>query len=452
MASTYLSKTFSTPTSGTTWTINFWVKKSSNGSALNLCSRLVDGSNEDRIRFTSGDALEWSVYKSGGYAGRLVTTRVFRDNSAFYNIVCVWDTTNGTAGDRMRMYVNGVEETSFSTDTNPSLNETSNFNTPGTNYIGSVGSGEYFNGTMAHVHFIDGTAYNASTFGQTDATTGIWSPKTAPSVTYGTNGFFLKFASAGSLGTDSSGNGNNFTLNGSGTQTQDTPSNVFATLNALTLAAAQYTLANGNLSTNGNGSNAWRSIFSTLGVTQGKYYFEMKVNAIEASDLNNFALGICDIEQIGVSASNGKFFGTSRGYGYHAKDGKKLNNDTVTANGVAYGSSWTTNDIIGCAFDLDNGKLYWSKNGTWQNSGNPESGATGTGSAFNVSTGYTYVPVLANYYSAEKVSFNFGNGYFGTTAVSSAQSPSDGIGLFEYSVPNGYKALCTKSINAQEYS
>ena len=165
MASTYLSRTFSTPTSGTTWTINFWVKKSSNGSALNLCSRLVDGSNEDRIRFTSGDALEWSVYKSGGYAGRLVTNRLFRDNSAFYNIVCVWDTTNGTAGDRMRMYVNGVEETSFSTDTNPSLNETSNFNTSGTNYIGSVGAGEYFNGIMSHVHLIDGTAYDASAFG-----------------------------------------------------------------------------------------------------------------------------------------------------------------------------------------------------------------------------------------------------------------------------------------------
>ena len=126
-----LSRTFGAPTSGTTWTINFWVKKSSNGSAINLCSRLVDGSNEDRIRFTSGDALEWSVYKSGSYAGNLVTTQLFRDNSAWYNILCVWDTSNATAGDRMRMYLNGSEITAFSTDTNPSLNTTSLFNASG---------------------------------------------------------------------------------------------------------------------------------------------------------------------------------------------------------------------------------------------------------------------------------------------------------------------------------
>ena len=454
MASTYLTRTFGSSGSQQTATFSVWVKRSAlGGGGDSLFGYDVDGSNFLRVGFKGNDQLTFRNYNGGTFTWQLDTNRLFRDTSAWYHIVFKVDSTQATSSDRLKIYVNGVQETSFSTATYPSQNANMKWgNNAYAHIIGKATGGGIFDGIMSHINVTDGTAYDATAFGEYDATTGIWKPKTAPSVTYGTNGFFLKFENSGAFGTDSSGNGNNFTVNGTMTQNIDTPSNVFATINALTLAASQYTLANGNLSTNGNGSNAWRSIFSTLGVTQGKYYFEMKVNAIEASDTNNFALGICDIEQIGVSASNGKFFGTSRGYGYHAKDGKKLNNDSATANGVAYGSSWTTNDIIGCAFDLDNGKLYWSKNGTWQNSGDPTSGATGTGSAFDVTTGYTYVPVLANYYSAEKVSFNFGNGYFGTTAVASAQNPDDGIGIFEYSVPTGYKALCTKSINAQEYS
>ena len=458
MASTYLtSGNLSSAGNQKKWTISFWVKRAKLGVTQGILDYSVNSTNYYNFTFKSTDGLTMFNNDGGTVSYELEPSMKFRDTSGWYHIVHQYDSEQATESNRAKLWVNGVQQSSWTNENYPS--QGANTKIPNSGYPINIGrqyrantNVQYFDGSLSHFHFCDGYAYSASDFGETDATTGIWKPKTAPSVTYGTNGFFLKFENSGAFGTDSSGNGNNFTVNGTMTQNIDTPSNVFVTINALTLSASQYTLANGNLSTNGNGSNAWRSIFSTLGVTQGKYYFEMKVNAIEASDLNNFALGICDIEQIGVSASNGKFFGTSRGYGYHAKDGKKLNNDSVTANGVAYGSSWTTNDIIGCAFDLDNGKLYWSKNGTWQNSGDPESGATGTGSAFDVTTGYTYVPVLANYYSAEKVSFNFGNGYFGTTAVSSAQNPDDGIGIFEYDVPTGYRALCTKSINAEEYS
>ena len=455
MASTYLTRTPSGAGNRKTFTFSTWFKLGSVDTTKYFISSYSASSDSGYTHFSVQNNNK--LHFAGNTTDFRTSTQLLRDLSAWYHVVLAVDTTQATASDRIKIYLNGSQITDFTNNNNPNQNDDFAFNQNAIDMVvGSANAGgskgAYWDGSMAHVHWIDGTQYQASDFGETDATTGIWKPKTAPSVTYGTNGFFLKFENSGAFGTDSSGNGNNFTVNGTMTQNIDTPSNVFVTINALTLSASQYTLANGNLSTNGNGSNAWRSIFSTLGVTQGKYYFEMKVNAIEASDLNNFALGICDIEQIGVSASNGKFFGTSRGYGYHAKDGKKLNNDSVTANGVAYGSSWTTNDIIGCAFDLDNGKLYWSKNGTWQNSGDPESGATGTGSAFDVTTGYTYVPVLANYYSAEKVSFNFGNGYFGTTAVSSAQNPDDGIGIFEYDVPTGYRALCNKSINAEEYS
>jgi hypothetical protein len=436
MATTYLSRTFSTPTSGTTWTINFWVKKSSNGSALNLCSRLVDGSNEDRIRFTSGDALEWSVYKSGGYAGRLVTNRLFRDNSAFYNIVCVWDTTNGTAGDRMRIYVNGVEETSFSTDTNPSLNETSNFNTSGTNYIGSVGTGEYFDGLMSHVHFIDGTAYDASAFGQADAN-GVWTIKTSPSVTYGNNGFFI--LKDGNSVTDQSGNSNNWTVaSGTLTNTEDNPSNVFATVNPLVPSNIS-SLSNGNTTLT---QSTDASAIATLGFQGGKYYWEVK-----NSNQQSFTqlVGVLRQARMASSGNAGYNIGTNDGsWSYFIQsnqdNGKAFHNNTLTS--VLQTTS--ANDILQVAVDADVGKIWWGVNGTWVNSGDP---ANGTNAVYtNLPTDDVLFPAFSNY-NAGQFQINFGNGYFGTTAVASAGTNASGIGIFEYDVPTGYTALSTKGLN-----
>jgi hypothetical protein len=424
-----LSRTFGTPSSGTTWTISFWVKKSTNGSALNLCSRLVDGSNEDRIRFTSGDALEWSVYKSGSYAGRLVTNRLFRDNSAWYNIICVWDTTNGTAGDRMRMYVNGVEETSFSTDTNPSLNETSNFNASGSNHrIGSVTSGEYFDGYMAEVVMIDGTAVSdATSFGEFDEDTGIWKPISVSGLTFGTNGFYLDFENSGSLGADVSGNGNNFTVNNltSIDQTTDTPTNNYATGNVLIPSTLTY--SDGNLTIQRTTTN-WESTGSTIAVTQGKWYAEFKWIS------GTFAMiGVEDMEL--VSTWDNEFMGQTangRGYGW---DGNVRNNGSSSS----YGASYSTGDIIGVALDMDNKFVYMSKNGTFQNSGDPTSGATGTG-GLSLS-GTEYIIGWSAYNSV--ISANFGNPPF---TISSGNSDGNGYGNFEYSVPENYYSLNVKNL------
>jgi hypothetical protein len=449
MANTYLSRTASGG-SRTTWTISTWVKRGSLGSGLS--SNIFDGiagntQNESQLLFLE-DSIELYDYSSASRTGTLLTNAKYRDTSAWYHIVAVWDTTNATAGDRMRLYVNGVEETSFATDTQPSLNQNSSLgNGTYTQQVGLYGSNSsyYFNGSMSHFHFIDGTAYDASAFGETDATTGIWKPKTSPSVTYGTNGFFLKFENSGSMGTDSSPNGNNFTVNGTMTQTVDTPSNVFATNNVLSLSASGVTNANGNLSVTDNASNAWRDLFGTLGVSAGKWYWEQKIDNF-ATGIDPHRIGICDAEYFNNSATGSNFedAGISRVYGY-CKTGQKINAGSITS----YGDSWTTGDIIGIAMDLDNGKIYFSKNGTWQNSGDPTSGATGTGSAFNVTTNYTYLPSTSTYYTDNRYSYNFGNGYFGTTAVSSATSDESGLGIFEYTVPSGYYALCTKNINEQ---
>jgi hypothetical protein len=205
-----------------------------------------------------------------------------------------------------------------------------------------------------------------------------------------------------------------------------------------------WTLVNGNTSkTSTPTTNAWRSGYGTIGASSGKYYWEFKVDQIESSDVNNFWIGIVDAEQMKHGSNNERFYQQGRGYGYYAKDGVKGNNNSTST----YGDTWTTNDILGCAVDLDNNKIYFSKNGVWQNSGDPTSGATGTGSAFTLASGYTYLPAFSQYYGNEQFSINMGNGYFGTTAISSEGTNASGNGKFEYDVPTGYTALSTKGLN-----
>ena len=450
MASTYIQRNNGTPDNRKKFTFSFWVKRAKLGTYQYIQGFQDNGVGDPRITLTfrDNDVFELSEGNSSGTTlGRLRTSRKFRDTSAWYAITVAVDTTLATADDRIKIWVNGVQETAFDNRVNYTQNLDTciddNRHTIGAIYNNSLSG--YFDGSLSHYHYCDGYAYQASNFGSTDSTTGEWQINTSPSVSYGTNGCFV--LKDGNSVTDQSPNTNNFTAGGTLTKTEDSPSNVFATMNPLYLSSGSMNLVNGNLTNNGNSGSAWRSLFSTLGASSGKYYFEMKVDRINSGDTNNIILGIVSEDQTVQTADNGKFFGTSRGYGYHAKDGKKLNNDNTTANGVAYGSSWTTNDIIGCAINLDNHKIYWSKNGTFQASGVPTSGSTGTGSAFNLTTGYTYLVTVASYYDDERYSFNFGNGYFGTTAVSSAGTNASGIGIFEYDVPANFTALSTKGLN-----
>jgi hypothetical protein len=290
---------------------------------------------------------------------------------------------------------------------------------------------------------IDGTAYDASAFGETDATTGEWKIKTSPSVTYGNNGFFiLKDTNSG---TDQSGNGNNFTVSGNLTKTEDNPSNVFATWNPLdgNLGNSTFTYGNNKFNSEDGANKCWAR--STLGMTSGKYYFEMKVQ----TPSNNCAIGISDRGSPNLTTELGQ---GAYDYSYQSSNGLLFNNSTQSSS---YGNSYTTNDIVMCALDLDNNKLYFGKNGTWQNSGDPTSGSTGTGAAYTITapsstdggayffcggdlTGTNNVRLLAN----------FGNGIFADNdPVASAGTNASGIGIFEYDVPTGYTALSTKGLN-----
>jgi len=442
MASTYLSKTFSTPTSSKIFTFSFWVKKSqgSQSDDMHIFNNYVSGTSRLTCAIDGNENFKIEN-NNGSYNLRFITDAEYRDINGFYHFVISVDTTQATESNRVKIYVNGVQETSFSTATYPSQND--DIKVPDashTMYIGTfTGSAQFWDGIMTHFHFIDGTAYDASTFGETDATTGIWKPKTAPSVTYGTNGFFLKFENSGAFGTDSSGNSNTFTVNGTMTQTIDTPSNVFATFNPLFRKGTDTpAFSNGNTkATFDSGGNEFA--LTTLGATTGKYYTEIKWGTAHGNAAT--ATGILDMAYSGTADPNNS---VTNAFGYFGSGNKN-----VSGTSSAYGDSYTSGDIISIAMDLDNSKLYFAKNGTWQNSGDPTSGATGTG-AISIISGVTY-GFFASDYSTTDAMINNGNGYFGTTAVSSAQNPDDGIGIFEYAVPTGYKALCTKSINAQEY-
>jgi len=444
MASTYLSKTFSAGNQKT-WTWSFWTKipnyDASNNKAI--FSGYNDANNLLKIQFANTDQFQSYGLSGGTLVCRLLTNQKFRDYNGWYHIVYSLDTTQATSTDRQKLWVNGEEVTSFSTRTDPSQNADLQINNTIGHQIGAANNADHYSNCMAHCHFIDGTRYDASYFGETDATTGIWKPKTAPSVTYGTNGFFLKFENSGAFGTDSSGNGNTFTVNGTMTQTIDTPSNVFATLNPLNFPTSNApTFSQGNLTTTTGAGNFGGT--STLGASQGKYYAEFK---FVTNNSGGMFVGIT--ADPSEDARNNRYVGqSSLSYSY-LQNGQKYNN----GSGSAYGDSFTTGDIIGVAIDLDNNNLYFSKNGTFQNSGDPTSGATGTG-AISIISGYDYFFSLSDASNPDTsvYSCNFGNGYFGTTAVSSAQNPDDGIGIFEYDVPAGYRALCTKSINAEEYS
>ena len=434
MASTYLSRTPASSGSSSVLTYSFWTKR----SGLGVLSPFLSGGNSGtvgQIVFSASDQL--NIYNG---ASVIATTNAkFRDTSAWYHIVISLNSSE-TGTDKCKIWINGVQETSFATDNRSTFTTISQVNQSGiVQYVGSDTTG-YVNGLMSHIHMVDGTAYDASAFGETDATTGIWKPKLSPSVTYGTNGFFLKF-NEGALGTDSSPNGNNFTVNGSLTPTKDTPENVFATLNSEYSNVAGLTFSNGNNTITNSG--AWKSSISTLGMQKGKWYCEVKL--ISGT---NHSLGV--IEYSGSSSDSyynganidnqGLIGGYGKNWGWYVWTGSfryGANVELTTGNTLGVG------DIAQIALDYDNGKIWFGKNGTWENSGDPANGTNPifSGITFTDATFFAFGPENAS------DSVNFGNGYFGTTPVSSATSDESGLGIFEHTVPNGYNCLCTKNIN-----
>ena len=451
MASTYLTRTTGTPTLGTKCTVSAWVKisevPSGSGSDRWIFGEYGNNSNHSYLYLRNSSEIGWYEADGSGIEASIITNRLCRDLNSWYHFMIVYDTTLSTQADRFKMYINGERQTSFSTNTNslaqnylPRINKASR-----TYYIGGTPSyQDKFDGIISHYHHVDGSALDPTVFGSTDSTTGEWKINTSPSFTLGNNGFTI--LKDGNTITDQSSNSNDFSLGGGTlTKTEDCPSNVFATLNPLNAS-----LNTGRSFANGNnyvvlGGTARVPEVSTLGMTSGKFYAEMK--DISGSGGKSI-MGITSKMYRGNAVD---WLGSqSEDYSYYSDLGRKTN----SANEIVYGDSWTDGDIIGVAVDLDNLKIYFSKNGVWQNSGDPTSGATGTGSAFTITApssttdgAYFFACSDDNPYAERRMAWNFGNGYFQTVAVSSAGTNASGNGIFEYDVPTGFTALSTKGLN-----
>ena len=426
MASTYLTRnTWGTPTDAKKFTLSLWVKRGTLGARNTLVGSYDNSSTASLMfSFEANDTLYIALGGNSDYD--LQTTQLFRDVSAWYHIVYAVDSTQATASNRQKLYINGSQVTSFNYINYTTLDSTTFlFNNSFRNNIGSQWQiSGFLDGSMAHFHFIDGTAYDASAFGQFDAN-GIWTPNASPSVTYGTNGFFLDFADSTSMGNDVSGENNDFTVGGGDvTQTLDTPSNVFATMNILSKNVnSSVTLAEG--STQVNVSNNADNCTSSFMVSSGKWYWEGKYTV--------GSLAMVGIRPEGMNYNQSNIFnltGTNQGYYYYANSGNQRPANT------SYGATYAVNDIIGFALDLDSGTqtITFYKNGASQ------------GAITIATSGLTWGFSYTSGGGSDTFQMNFGNGYFGTTEIVSPENDSAGLGKFAYAVPAGYYALNTKNL------
>ena len=439
----YLNRTPASTSNQKKWTWSGWVKRGVLSTFGGLMSGYVDANNYTTLYFWNDNTITFYQTIGGSAGGQIATSAVFRDPSAWYHIVIVYDSANATQANRVLIYVNGVQQT-LTTTTAITLNTNSLFNvTTATQNLGRHGAGSnYFDGYLTEVNFIDGQQLTPSDFGLTNPQTGQWIPKKYTG-TYGTNGFYLNFKDATStttLGYDYSGNANNWTTNnfsvtaGVGNDSlTDVPTpwiaynttgdvggvvrGNYCTLNPLdepaTYAAAGSS-ANGNLDFSVSNDAA---MGSTISVSSGKWYWEMTVVSGHSAGANTVWAAIASSTP---SSVNKLPYQSGSGGRSYATTGLKFNENSSSS----YGNTYTNGDVIGCALDLDNGKVYWSKNGTFQASGDP---VAGTNAAFTGLTG-TWLPVASS--NTPLTSFNFG------------QRP------FAYTPPTGFRSLCTTNLPA----
>jgi len=438
-----LEYTQSTPTNGKKFTISVWTKFMEHplGNGQEIIAGGTDGSNETFLRYNNQEKIQFRHEHSSDTNWHVQTNKILRDPSAWYHIVTAVDTTQGTASNRIKLYINGVQETSFATENYPAQNEETFLNkASATVKIGqqAYANSAWFSGYMAEFCFIDGQQLAPTSFGEFDEDSGIWKPKSVSALTFGTNGFYLDFENSGSLGNDKSGNGNNFTVNNltSVDQSTDTCTNNFATWNYLNqISSVAY--SEGNLKfTNSSSTN--RLAFPTFAMTKGKWYCEMKV-----TEHNNSYTHI-GLRNIGSYTLTNAYVNdpTNEKVSY-------LNDGRVYIHGGTETSSlptYTSGDIIGMACDMDNGYLYYHKNGTYINSGNTASGSSGTG-GFDIynhgSIDYCFAVSNSDGGTDPVIEANFGSPPY---AISSGNTDGNGYGNFEFAVPSGYYALNTKNL------
>ena len=409
-ASAYLSRTPASAGNRKTWTWSGWVKRGQLGATQTLFSVGTGGTNARSIlAFISDDTIEFGDNPTGSAWYEVITSAVYRDASAWYHVVAVWDSSNSTSSDRLRLYVNGIRITSFGTAGYPPQNTDSVTNTVIRHWAGQYAGGAlgaYFDGYLTEVNFIDGQALDPTSFGEYNSDTGVWQPIKYTG-TYGTNGFYLNFSdnsSTTTLGYDTSGNGNNWTANNISVTSgatydsmTDTPTPYanggnYAVLNSISPSSSggSWYTQNGNLSLVRNGGG-WITGIATIGVTSGKWYWEV----IPQNTGGLFTIGLAKDGYDWTTYLGSDAFGWS----YEGGGGVKYTNGSSSA----YGATYTTNDVIGVAFDADAGTLTFYKNNTSQ------------GQAFSGLTSGPYYPASGVSNLNTTAVFNFGQRPFAYT-------------------------------------
>jgi len=447
MANSYLSRTPSSAGNRQKWTWSAWVKFSQTPGAAGATLFSAYAHGNDNFNINLGDTNQISMRFYNGTEYQLVPNRRFRDFSAWYHLVFAVDTTLATAADRFKIYVNGVRETSFSNEDQPTQNLQMTINDTTTMQIGRYSTGSnFFDGYMSHVSLVDGQALTPTSFGETDSTSGIWKFKAPSGITWGTNGVHLKFENSGNLGLDSSGQTNNFTVNGNLKQALDTPSNVYATFNPLIKTPSGLSFSHGDTTLTTTNSQ-WEGCATTLAPSSGKWYWEAKYNTGSGIRLDIARLPV----DLRFFDNSNQSYLTYAPYGY----GYQLNNSGYDYYGNNNSmTQWTSNrgnstKIYMVAVDLDNGKWWIGADGNWFNKSGTANPVTGADPLHDFSANLNGDPWLFGMSvegSGGSHNANFGNGHFGTTAITSAGSNGNGS-LFEYDVPSGYYALNTKNLN-----
>ena len=425
-SSDYLNRTLGTPTNVDKATFSTWVKfcdvTSSNDTVI--FGVYTDGNNTTYFERIGDATLRLIIREGSSYIGNIQTNRKLRDPSAWMHIVIAFDTTQGTGSNRVKLYINGVQETSFSTGTYPTQNVDLRFNTSGQVFnIGNRGSNvNYPDAYFAETVFIDGQQLDSTSFGEFDEDTGIWKPIDVSGLTFGNNGFYLDFEDSSALGNDAAGS-NNFTVNNltAVDQSTDTCTNNFCTYNPLKPDSFG-TFSEGNLVC--GVINDYGTSVGTIGVSSGKWFCEIKIGATD----DDMLVGVVDTQDVGTDSTMNYPGDSTNSVGYY-RDGRKF----IANSASTYGNTFTNGDIIGIALNMDDNEVKFYKNGTVQNSGTAISlPTTGDGTYVFAAGGYAGDPQA-----------NFGSPPY---SESGGNSDGNGYGNFSMAVPSGYYALNTKNL------
>jgi len=410
------------------WTFSTWIKRSSLGTLQALFGSYQSANYHTFIGFNTSDQLDVFDQYNGSKNGQRITSRVFRDVSAFYHLCIIWDKDNGTDALKIRIFVNGLEESSFATSSVPGNATTMGADNQDYSIGKQEGVGNYLDAYLCETVFQDNVAQNpVDALGEFDGDSAIFKPIDPSGVTFGTNGFYLDFEDSSNLGNDANGGTDYTETNIAATdQSIDTCTNNFATMNPLDNFYAGSTFSEGNLNlVMADAPTTWNT--STIGVSSGKWYFEVKELAEGASGSSQ--VGVADRPTVAADEELG---GLATTFAYTSNGRFRTDNGQTAADKA----TWGVNDVIGIALDMDASPatVTFTKNG---------SAAGSTQNLTATGTGFYFLAIGAWVDGSVTFSANFGSPAY---SESGGNSDGSGYGNFKTAPPSGHFALNTKNL------